>query len=191
MVHYSHSNRIAEGQNGLAGIDPLELSILKLRGAFVLPSRALCDDLVHAFFQKVAPILPVIDRNRFMKQYYDDTNPPSLLLLQAVLLAGSRVCTHPELQDSRGSTHTASTAFYDRAKALYDTSYENDRTTIVQSLTLMTWFWSRPEGENSRDAEYVDYAQPNIGADVTKNVFYWTKVAVAVAQAAGMHRRYV
>ena len=188
-VHYSHSHGIAKGQTRLAKMDTLEVSILRLRGAFILPPRALCDDLVHSFFQKVAPILPVINRNQFMRQYHSDEDPPSMLLLQSLLLAGSRVCTHPDLRDSRGSTHTASTAFYDRAKALYDTSYENDRTTIVQALTLMTWFWSRPEGETSRDAEYVDYAQSNIGADVTKNVFYWTKVAVVVAQAAGMHRR--
>ncbi len=27
--------------------------------------------------------------------------------------------------------------------------------------------------------------------DVTKNVFYWTRVATVVAQGSGMHRRYV
>ena len=26
-------------------------------------------------------------------------------------------------------------------------------------------------------------------ADVTKNVFYWTRVATVVAQGSGMHRR--
>lgn len=30
-----------------------------------------------------------------------------------------------------------------------------------------------------------------IHSDVTKNVFYWTRVAMVVAQGSGMHRRYV
>jgi hypothetical protein len=28
-------------------------------------------------------------------------------------------------------------------------------------------------------------------ADVTKNVFFWTRVAIVVAQGSGMHRRFV
>lgn len=35
-------------------------------------------------------------------------------------------------------------------------------------------------------AAYSDVVQ-----DVTKNVFYWSRVAVIVAQGSGMHRRYV
>ena len=31
----------------------------------------------------------------------------------------------------------------------------------------------------------------DIASDVTKNVFYWSRVAVIVAQGSGMHRRYV
>lgn len=30
-----------------------------------------------------------------------------------------------------------------------------------------------------------------MATDVTKNVFYWTRVAMVVAQGSGMHRRYV
>ncbi len=29
-----------------------------------------------------------------------------------------------------------------------------------------------------------------INADVTKNVFYWSRVAIVVAQGSGMHRRF-
>jgi hypothetical protein len=39
-------------------------------------------------------------------------NPPSLLLLQAILLAGSKVCTNPQLMGSSGSTTPAAVAFY-------------------------------------------------------------------------------
>ena len=79
-----------------------------------------------------------------MKQYQDAKNPPSLLLLQAILLAGSRVCTNPQLMDANGSTTPAALTFYKRAKALYDANYEDDRVTIVQALVLMGWYWEGP-----------------------------------------------
>lgn len=81
-----------------------------------------------------------------MRRYRDPKNPPSLLLLQSVLLAGSRVCDNPQLKDASGSTTPAAMTFYKRAKALYDANYEDDRVTIVQSLVLMGWYWEGPEG---------------------------------------------
>jgi len=93
-------------------LDNMEIEILHQRGAFLLPPRALCDELVEAYFKWVAPVVPVINRSRFMRQYRDPKNPPSLLLLQAILLAGSRVCSNPQLMDSSGSTTPAAMTFY-------------------------------------------------------------------------------
>ncbi|KIX02305.1 uncharacterized protein Z518_08246 [Rhinocladiella mackenziei CBS 650.93] len=169
VVHYPLPENIRGARARLTEPDQMEIEILQQRGAFLLPPRALCDELVDAYFRWVAPIVPVINRTRFMKRYKDTKNPPSLLLLQAVLLAGSRVCTNPQLMDATGSTTPAAMTFYKRAKALYDANYEDDRITIVQALVLMGWYWEGPE-------------------DVTKNVFYWTRVAIVVAQGAGMHR---
>lgn len=149
VVHYP----LPENGTGLrarsAEHDQQELEILQQRGAFLLPPRALCDELVDLFFKWVAPVVPVINRSRFMRRYADSDNPPSLLLLQAVLLAGSRVCTNPQLMDANGSTTPAAMTFYKRAKALYDANYEDDRITIVQALVLMGWYWEGPEGKLS------------------------------------------
>lgn len=169
VVHYPLPETIRGARARLTQPDQVEIDILQQRGAFLLPPRDLCDELVNSFFEWVAPVVPVINRNRFMKRYRDSKNPPSLLLLQAVLLAGSRVCTNPQLMDASGSTTPAAMTFYKRAKALYDANYEDDRITIVQALILMGWYWEGPE-------------------DVTKNVFYWTRVAIVVAQGSGMHR---
>jgi hypothetical protein len=128
-------------------LDNLELDILHQRGAFLLPPKPLCDELVDAYFKWVAPVVPIVNRSRFMRQYRDPKNPPSLLLLQAILLAGSRVCTNPQLMDANGSTTPAAMTFYKRAKALYDANYEDDRVTIVQALVLLGWYWEGPEGE--------------------------------------------
>jgi hypothetical protein len=169
VVHYPLPENVRGSSARLTELDNVEIDILHRRGAFLLPPRPLCDELIESYFKWVHPIVPIINRTRFMRQYRDPKHPPSLLLLQAVLLAGSRVCTNPQLMDANGSTTPAALTFYKRAKALYDASYEDDRVTIVQSLLLMGWYWEGPE-------------------DVTKNVFYWTRVATIVAQGSGMHR---
>ncbi|KAI9824032.1 MAG: Transcriptional activator of fatty acid utilization [Thelocarpon impressellum] len=169
VVHYPLPENVRGTRARLTELDNVEIDILHQRGAFLLPPRALCDELVEAYFSWVAPVVPVINRSRFMRRYRDAKKPPSLLLLQAILLAGSRVCTNPQLMDANGSTTPAAMTFYKRAKALYDANYEDDRVTIVQALILMGWYWEGPE-------------------DVTKNVFYWSRVATIVAQGSGMHR---
>ncbi|KAI9754358.1 MAG: Cutinase transcription factor 1 alpha [Chaenotheca gracillima] len=169
VVHYPLPETPGGTRPGSNDLDNMEIEILHQRGAFLLPPRALCDELVDSYFKWVAPIVPVINRTRFMRRYRDPKNPPSLLLLQAVLLAGSRVCSNPQLMDANGSTTPAAMTFYKRAKALFDANYEDDRVTIVQALVLMGWYWEGPE-------------------DVTKNVFYWSRVAAIVAQGSGMHR---
>lgn len=169
VVHYPLPENVRGSRARLTELDNVEIDILHQRGAFLLPPRALCDEMIDSYFKWVHPIVPVINRTRFMKQYRDPKNPPSLLLLQAVLLAGTRVCNNQQLMDANGSTTPAALTFYKRAKALYDANYEDDRVTIVQSVLLMGWYWEGPE-------------------DVTKNVFYWSRVGTIVAQGSGMHR---
>lgn len=153
----------------LTQLDCVEIDILRQSGTFLLPPKSLYNDLVESYFKWIAPIVPVINRARFIKQYHDAKNPPSLLLLQAVLLAGSRVCNNPQLMDVNGSTSPAALTFYKRVKALYDANYKDNRVTIVQALVLMGWHWEGPE-------------------EITKSVFYWSRVAMVIAQGSGMHR---
>ncbi|KAI1775205.1 fungal-specific transcription factor domain-containing protein [Hypoxylon cercidicola] len=169
VVHYPLPENVRGSRARMTELDNIEIDILHQRGAFLLPPRSLCDELIDSYFKWVHPIVPVINKTRFMRLYRDPKDPPSLLLLQAVLLAGSRVCNNPQLMDANGSTTPAALTFYKRAKALYDANYEDDRVTIVQALLLMGWYWEGPE-------------------DVTKNVFYWSRVATIVAQGSGMHR---
>lgn len=150
-----------------AGLDTVQMEILRLRGAFHLPEKSLCDDLVKDFFEIVHPMEPIIDKTLFLKEYEDGS--VSLLLLQAVLLGASRVSLNPLILDGEGSNYLTSSTFYQRAKALYDAGFENDEVAIVQSLLLFSRFWDGIE-------------------DITGNAFYWTHVAVSVAQGYGFHR---
>lgn len=188
-VHYPLPENVRGLRARLTELDSIEIGILHQRGAFLLPPKALCDELVEAYFKWIAPIVPVINRSRFMRRYRDPKNPPSRLLLQAMLLAGSRVCANPQLMDPNGSTTPAALTFYKRAKALYDANYEDDRITIVQALVLMGWYWEGPEG--SSICFLSSHVSTNMHIDVTQNVFYWSRVATIVAQGSGMHRRFV
>ncbi|KAK3616708.1 Transcriptional activator of fatty acid utilization [Elasticomyces elasticus] len=188
VVHYPLPENVRGARARLKELDNVEIDILHQRGAFLLPPRALCDELVEAYFQWVAPVVPVIKRTNFMRRYRDPKNQPSLLLLHAILLAGSRVCNNSQLMDANGSTTRAAMTFYKRAKALYDANYEDDRVTIVQALVLMGWYWEGPEDKDRTRGDLVTHARSDLAADVTKNVFYWSRVAVMVAQGCGMHR---
>lgn len=158
-----------EGSTRINEMDKEEIEILKMRAAFLLPARDLCDDLIECYFEKVHPFIPIVNRTQFMRRYNDPSSPPSLLLVQAILIAGSRVCRNPALLDSEGSPRLATLTFYKRAKALFDCNYELDRIAMIQAAILMGWWSDGPE-------------------EATSNVFYWTRVAISIAQGVGMHR---
>lgn len=124
----------------------LEYQYLCRKGAFTLPDRPVCEEMIDTYFKWIAPMLPIIDRSDFMRRFMSKQNPPSYLLMQSMLLAACRVCGHPSICDTDGSTTRASKSFYQRAKALYDTDYETDKFTTVQALILLGWYWDGPEG---------------------------------------------
>lgn len=150
-------------------LDSVELEILKMRGAFLLPSKELSLELINAYFEHVHPLMPVINRSLFMKKFNDPNDNPSLMVLHAVLLLGCRASKNPLLLDSKGTNDLASITFFRRAKALYETNYESDPVSIIQTVILIGSYWDGPE-------------------DVTKNSFYWTRVAVGLAQGFGFQR---
>lgn len=150
-------------------LDLVELEILKMRGAFLLPSTELARDLVELYFDHVHPLMPVINKTEFMAKFNDPDDSPSLMLLQAVLLCGLRVSNNPLLFDNKGLSNLALLTFFRRAKALYETNYESDPVLIVQTVILIGSYWVGPE-------------------DVTRNSFYWTRVGVGLAQGFGFHR---
>jgi hypothetical protein len=161
VIHYQLPENFRDSRTKLANMENTEIDMLRQRGALSLPPWRVCDDLVELYFQWVAPVLPVINRSRFMRQYKDPNNPPSLLLLQAIFLAGSAV--------SRTGTPATGKTFYRRAKALYDAGYEDDRIIIMQALVLIGWYWEK-------------------SGDHVEDVSYWNGLAITVALGSGIHR---
>ena len=104
--------------------------------AGALPTKEVMDDLVESFFDKIHPGFPIVDEVQFKTRYADPQDPPPLLLLQSVLLAGAHVSQHPKVAESRSLVKMA---LFRRAKALFDMHFENDRMHLVQSALLFTW----------------------------------------------------
>ncbi|GIJ83380.1 hypothetical protein Asppvi_002199 [Aspergillus pseudoviridinutans] len=148
-------------------LEPLDVDILNQRHAFDLPSQAVCDALVDVFFKWIAPVLPVIDRHDFMHRYRNPQNPPSILLIQAVLMVASRF--HHNAQSS-GNGVISPRVFYKKVKALYDAGYERDPTTVLQAVVLLGVYWDGPD-------------------DLTESgIFYWSRLGIALAQEHGLHQ---
>lgn len=150
-------------------LSPGELEVLRLRGAYLFPGSDLCRSIVEDYFEHAHPITPIINRTDFMARFNDPDDNPLLMLLQAVLLCGCRVSQNPLIIDGLGSTHNACVVFLRRAQALYEARIEKDPVAVLQTLLLLSTFW------NGRD-------------DVSNNTFYWTRVAIALAQGYGFQR---
>ena len=124
-------------------------------GAFQFPAEETCAELIDAFFHWVAPLVPVLDKNQFLRSYHDPDNQPSLLLIQAVLAAGSTVAGGPNLTTSSITPVPVAARYFDRARMLYEANYETDPVTLVQSLILMGCYWEASEGGSNIDPKAV------------------------------------
>lgn len=137
--------------------------------AFEMPPRATVDELLDAFFRHINPGFPVVDETLFMEQYSarDPSDPPSLLLLQAILVAGAHALYSNSNSKARRATSKA--MFFRRAKTLLEGHFERNRDTIVQAALLLTWHTDGVE-------------------DVTANAWHWLGLAIRTAMGLGMHR---
>jgi transcriptional regulatory protein AMDR len=162
VSHYP-ANRIARSRISGGPADRLPLD------AFELPSKSVVDQLLDAYFRCINPGFPVIDEDLFMAQYRakDSSDPPSLLLLQAILVAGA----HALYTGREGKVQRAASkaTFFRRARCLLEGHFERNRDTIVQAALLLTWHSDGLE-------------------DVTANAWHWLGLALRTAIGLGMHR---
>lgn len=137
-----------------------------LMDALTLPEPALADELVHAYFTYVNPGYPIVDEDLFMTQYRnrDPTDPPPVLLLQAILLVGTHVSRQKAERDALKEI------FFRRTKYLFDNRIERNRDILVQVALLLTW--------------HSDSADDDVAADA----HFWVGVAARIATGLGMHR---
>lgn len=150
-------------------VDPVDLEYLKKKGAFCLPEESFQKELLESYFNFVNPFMPLFDKVHIMSKFHgldysrnDKEDDPriSLLLLQALLFAGSEVGGKNQvcLDYSKRLTlekfvdmttvnamgyetrQLARRTLYLRVKLLYDFEVESDGIALLQSLLLMTYW---------------------------------------------------
>ena len=162
--HYPCSNaNITSAPNRHPRQAQLTYPALIPKDAFILPPRHVSDELVANYFALIHPGFPIIDKDDFLGRYHTQPSSASVLLLQSICLAGSHVS--PGFKDRQ----SLKTAFFRRAKALFNGRFEEDRMNMVQAALLLTWF---SDG----------------GDDVCANAWWWIGLAYRTAIGIGMHR---
>ncbi|KAL5120144.1 hypothetical protein ACEQ8H_001970 [Pleosporales sp. CAS-2024a] len=137
-----------------------DVTILKVQRVADLPPRVIREKLLDAFWERCYPWSPVVEHS-----WIYDRRPGtvSLLLQQAMLLAGSRVST--PLPDY------PSEDFYKKARVLFWMGAEEDPIITIAAACLLHW-WN-PQGPEQ------------ISLDSSS---FWLRVCVGLAHQVGLHR---
>ena len=148
-------------------IDRHVLHLLHQKGALAVPQKVMVDELLRGFLCYVYPLLPVVDLDSFFGAMSGNGKTISLLLFQAVVMAGAIFADLSRLQYAESqSQKDLQRIYFERVKLLYGMDVESNPTTLIQVLLLMT-FW---------------HGQLND----TKGRFYWLSIALSLAAAAGL-----
>lgn len=168
-LHYSISE-ISGGsevsQDSLSSRRKILHDRLTREGALQFPSSAICDTLLQAYFDWLHPCFPILDRPALQSSYQDGTLSP--LLLQSILFIGVSLCSDIALSTlGLGDRYHAKELFYQRAKDIYDSGWETETITKLQSLFLLSFWRGSPTEE--------------------RDVRFWLGAAISLAQKKGMH----
>ena len=143
-------------------VEDLDMQFLQLRKALDVPSRVTRESLIDAFMERCQPWMPIVER-RWLEEV-DGQRRPSLLLLQAVFLAGSRVTSSPLM-------YTSSADFYERARALFFHGHEKNTTLAIVAVCLLQW-WN-PTGPEKFS---------------TNTSGFWVRIGTELAYQVGLHK---
>lgn len=149
-----------------------DLEYLRKKDAFAIPDTDLCLEIFKAYLFSVHPFMPMLDVEAFTAALQRDDGQISLLLFQAVMFAGlhslrSDVVHRLGLQ----SPKHAREILFNRVRLLYDFNTEVDNSAILQSLLLMSSWYSKHTPWNER-----------------RHTWHWTGLAYDLARSMGLHR---
>ncbi|PGH31773.1 hypothetical protein GX50_05439 [[Emmonsia] crescens] len=125
-----------------------------------LPPPALQESFMDTYFQFCYTWCPILDNSTLFSEQ-EESN--SVLLNQALALLGSRI--QPSVLQ-----HYPPIVYYNRAKALFHGNHESNPITCMKALLLFYWWGSAPNS-------------PSLDT-----VWWWTGVAIRLAQQIGLHR---
>ncbi|RDW59085.1 hypothetical protein BP5796_12009 [Coleophoma crateriformis] len=151
--------------------DSADLSFMEAKGVFSIPSKETCDVLIRNYLLHVHLWLPVVDMKNFLSQY-NAGGPASLnlLLLWAVLLAGSSTLSDEDARLAGFSSRTAmGRSYFTRTKTLYDLNPNDNKIAVIQALIILA-YWHQSDSD-----------------DITGS-WHWLGLAISFCQTLGLHR---
>jgi hypothetical protein len=146
---------------------PEDITYLEAKQVFEYPPSDILDALVSTFLDRYWPIYPIVLRQELVQQHKDKSMP--WILLHAICFVSATYCPIAVLHRAGfTSRKEARFAYYRKAKALFDTSYERNKIVILQSVIMLT-FWGG-------------------GPNNYWNFYSWIGTGVTIAETLGMHR---
>ncbi|KAJ5921617.1 hypothetical protein N7454_009091 [Penicillium verhagenii] len=136
-----------------------DLQMLRDQGAFELPPISIQKQLMDSFNKYCAPWTPVVD-----PVWLDGRTPPSMLLLQSIFLAGSRV-------SKAHLDYGSSEVFYRRAKLLF--FFGGGHGSLISIVAACLLHWYNPVGPE------------DVSTDTSG---FWIRTAGAMAFQIGLHK---
>ncbi|KAJ9614358.1 hypothetical protein H2200_002494 [Cladophialophora chaetospira] len=162
------SARAEQGQ--AEDVEIANMDFLRRRGAFDLPTQAICEKLLQLYFEHVHPYIPVLDRMKFLKGFADGTY--STFLLQCILTSVMPYVPYDLLSMMElPSRSSAQRFFFTKAQLLYDLEVEKSQLCLLQGSMVLT---------ASTFAFVVD-----------KDCRFWLINAVRLATQMGLHRKQI
>ncbi|KAI7718733.1 hypothetical protein KC353_g3547 [Hortaea werneckii] len=144
-----------------------DIEYLKAKGAFDYPPTDLLSALVDFLLDKIFPLYPVVDREEFRSQHRSQTVP--WILLHACCFVALTFCESRIFYRAGFSSRTSARLhFYNKAKVLFDATYESNKITVLQSTILLSFWGGRPNSY--------------------WNFYTWISTGVTIAETLGLHR---
>ncbi|KAJ2961744.1 hypothetical protein NQZ79_g3089 [Umbelopsis isabellina] len=139
-VFSEKSSSGTDGSSSESTVSDTPLTIYHLEPELQLPSKLIgpniiadnMPDLIETYFKHVHKYVPMIHKPQFLKQMASTTNPPSLILLNAMCAVAAK--WHKEVDGAAGP---AGITFYQRAFALIDDHFDAPRVSTIQAIILL------------------------------------------------------
>ncbi|KAK5630514.1 hypothetical protein RRF57_006229 [Xylaria bambusicola] len=147
-----------------------DVAYLRSKGVFSVPSEPVCQALLKAYFYHIHPILPVVDAIEVLTSFRNGgASAINLLLLWSMFsVAANHVDKVIVRQAGYQSHKEMKKSMFVRAKCLYDNGCEENRITIIQSVSLLA-FWYSDLGERTES-------------------WHWMGIAISLSQTLGLNR---
>lgn len=152
---------------GNPNVSPATLRYLHEEGALTFPELSSCMPAFIAYFERFHPAFPVLDREETARRISARTLSP--ILMHSILFIGATYCDDGTITDM-GFRDRAEAKYrlYSKARILFQSDWERDHITLIQSLFLIS-FWRG-------------------GPSDVRDVRYWLGIVISLAESQGLHR---